>query len=176
MKLRAGLPSLRRLPQANVVMAAIEGSASREGFRICEYTVQIDHLHLMVEADSRQALGRGMAALKVSLARRFNRLFRRRGPVAKERFHHRVLRTPREVRNALAYLLHNCHKHCDEQPGPDPVSSGWQFEGWDHALALHPRTLPRPLTWLLSTGWLQHWGPIPTLDPPWFTPRRPSRT
>ena len=40
-----------------------------------------------------------------------NRVFKRSGAVLAERYHVRVLRTPREVRNALAYLLLNARRH-----------------------------------------------------------------
>ena len=79
----------------------------------------------------------------------------------------RILRTPREVRNALAYVLLNARKHWRERHGaPPPVlldeasSSRW-FDGWRHVPGSRepPRESPEvvpPRTWLLSTGWRRH--------------------
>ena len=46
-----------------------------------------------------------------------NRVFRRAGSVLRGRYHVRVLRTPREVRNALAYVLLNTRKHWKQRTG-----------------------------------------------------------
>ena len=61
-----------------------------------------------------------------------NRLWKRLGKVFDDRFYDRVLRTPREVRNALAYVLDNARRHgVVIGPGePDPFSSGRWFDGW----------------------------------------------
>ena len=75
----------------------------RDGFRVCHYSIQRDHLHLLVESDGKEALGREMKSIAARLARAVNRVFGRRGPVLFGRYHLRALRTPREVRNALAY-------------------------------------------------------------------------
>jgi len=74
----------------------------RGSFRVVHYSVLRNHLHLVVEAAGRDALGRGMKAVGARLARAANRVFGRSGPVVLGRYHVRALRTPREVRNALA--------------------------------------------------------------------------
>ena len=66
---------------------------------------------MIVEAKDRDALGRGMKSIGSRLARAVNRVFKRAGPVLADRYHVRVLRTPREVRNALAYVLLNARRH-----------------------------------------------------------------
>ena len=80
-----------------------------------------------------------------------------------DRYHLRVSKTPREVRNALAYVLLNVRKHWRERYGaPPPVrldeaSSGCWFDGWrSGAVSREPqrdRAVARPRTWLLSLGW-----------------------
>ena len=80
--------------------ALVAGSAG--GLRVVEYTVQSNHLHLLVEVSNHPALSRGMIGLTVRLARGLNRLWRRRGRVFPDRYHARALTSPREVRNALA--------------------------------------------------------------------------
>ncbi|MEL7305169.1 MAG: transposase, partial [Myxococcota bacterium] len=74
-------------------------------------SVQGNHLHLVVEASNNEALSRGMQGLNIRLAKRVNRLFGRRGRLFSDRYHAHVLRTPREVQNAVRYLLNNGRKH-----------------------------------------------------------------
>ena len=79
-------------------------------------SVQSDHLHLLVEADTPTRLARGVQRLAVRAAKAINRVLRRRGSVWADRYHAHVLKTPREVRNALVYVLNNVRKH---MPGED---------------------------------------------------------
>ena len=69
-----GLPSLRGVRTFPVVLGALRAARERFGFRLLQFSVQHDHLHLIVEADSPRALARGMKGLSVRLARRLNRL------------------------------------------------------------------------------------------------------
>jgi hypothetical protein len=52
-----------------------------------------------------------MQGLAIRIAKGLNRLWGRKGKVFEDRFHERVLETPREVRTALAYLVHNARRH-----------------------------------------------------------------
>jgi hypothetical protein len=154
--------------------------ADRFGMRLVEFAVLSNHLHLVCEADDERALARGIKGLCVRIARALNRLWNRVGSVFSDRYHAHVLRTPREVRNALNYVLHNAALHGSRLGGPDPCSSGAWFDGWRHGLGLKPaaavellpRTpthaassspLPRALTWLLRVGWRRHGAldPVP---------------
>src|SRR5688572_33469309 len=81
--------------------------SEREGFRLVHFSVQGNHLHLIVEAEDAKTLGRGMQGLCIRIARGVNRLLRRRGKVFSDRYHRHDLQTPRETRNAMAYDLHN---------------------------------------------------------------------
>ena len=54
----------------------------REGFRIVQYSVQADHLHLVIEAESASVLSSGMRSFAVRVAMRVNRrVLCRRGRV-----------------------------------------------------------------------------------------------
>src|SRR5437016_1998319 len=79
----------------------------------------------------------------------------RRGSVWAERYHARALRTPREVRNALVYVLQNWRKHLPDARGLDPRSSATWFDGWTRmaptAVPCRPAIAPR--TWLAAIGW-----------------------
>ena len=130
------------------------------------YSIQRNHVHLIVEAAGRPALGRGMKAVGIRLARAVNRVVGRTGPVLLGRYHVRALRTPREVRNAIAYVLLNARKHWRERTGSAPpvrldeASSGVWFDGWSREPP-GPRPLgspevASPRTWLLGIGWRKH--------------------
>jgi hypothetical protein len=165
-KVRRGLPSLRRHSILREVEASLAALLARPGFRVLAYSVQSNHAHFLVEAESAPLLGRGAMALGARLARAANRAFGRRGGVLADRYHARVLRTPREVRHALAYVLLNFRKHLAQvgRRAPavvDPASSGRWFGGW--AKEVEPSRDPPPVataqSWLARVGWLR-WGRI----------------
>jgi REP element-mobilizing transposase RayT len=99
------------------VRRTLVAACERGEFRVAHYSIQRDHVHMIVEARGREALARGMKSVAARLARAVNRVFSRSGPVLDGRFHHRVLRTPREVRNALAYVLLNARRHFAKRSG-----------------------------------------------------------
>ena len=140
----------------------LDAAKERFGARVVHFSVQRDHLHLIVEAADVRALVRAMRALAIRLAMRLNRWWRRRGRVFADRYHARVLKTPREVRNALAYVLLNGRRHGVSGVGIDPCSSGAWFDGWadPSARALETTAIVAAArTWLLRVGWRRH-GPI----------------
>lgn len=141
-----------------------------ERFRVVHYSIQNNHVHLIVEAEDGQALSRGMQGLMIRLARAINRVLRRRGSLWTDRFHARALSGTLDARNVLVYVTCNFRKHEPGLPaGVDPYSSGVWFEGWREGgspplavavpeRALDPRASPvaAPRTWLLRRGWRQH--------------------
>jgi hypothetical protein len=154
-----------------VIREAIRAaSGSREDFRIVHFSVQSNHVHLLVEAADQRALGRGMQGLGIRIARGLNRLLRRKGSVFADRYHRHDLEGPRETRNGLAYVLQNFRKHerargrsC-ERNSVDPCSSGPWFQGWSRTpllVELEDSRSPvaTPETWFLRTGWMK-WGLI----------------
>ena len=83
---------------------------------------------------------------------------KRTGQLFKERYHARALSSPREVRNAIVYVLQNHLHHRPSRGLVDPCSSARWFDGWDQPLPV-PDTPPptaAPRTWLLNIGWLRH--------------------
>lgn len=92
-------------------------ACERGDFRVNHYSLQGDHAHLIVEARGKDALARGMRSIAARLARALNRVAGRSGPVMDSRYHSRSLRTPREVRRALAYVLLNARRHLRKQKG-----------------------------------------------------------
>lgn len=163
MKLVRGLPSLRARGARELVFGAFAASTERHGMRLVHFSVQTNHLHLVVEARDGVALSRGMQGLSVRIARGLNRLWSRAGRVLADRFHSRILRTPREVRYALGYVLNNARKHGLRVSGIDPCSSGSAFDGWRDRRRPAGRSEPtqRAITcvarsWLLTIGWRRH--------------------
>lgn len=123
------------------------------GFRVVHFSVQGTHVHLIIEADTLTLLSRGMQGLGVSMAKRINFTLRRSGPAFDDRYFARRLRSPREVSNAVEYVIHNHAQHLRRQglpvpPQPDAFSS----EALRDAV---PRLVAEPETWLLRVGYLR---------------------
>jgi hypothetical protein len=144
-------------------------------FRLLQFSVQRDHVHLIVEASDQRALSSGVRSVAIRIARYVNELLSRRGPLWGDRWHGRALKTPREVRNALAYVLGNFRKHARRPlpPGVDRYSSGAWFDGWrdfERCSGLAPPftreqaavelatecPVSRARSWLARVGWRRH--------------------
>jgi REP element-mobilizing transposase RayT len=153
-----GLPSLRGARVVRRIEESFRRGCSRGDFRLVHYSLQRDHVHLIVEAADSRSLGRGVRSLLIRVARAANRVWDRRGAVIGDRYHLHRLRSPREVRNAIAYVLHNVRKHLGEaivQDRIDPASSGRWFWG----RGADARAVAAPRSWLLAVGWMRH-GPL----------------
>ena len=158
------------------IEAAFRRGNERKQFRLVHYSIQDDHAHLIVEANGAFALGRGMKSLASLFAFAVNRALGRTGRVLADRYHLRVLKCPRQVRNAIAYVLLNARKHAEQRiqrlrksglrnvpalrndGAIDHASSGRWFEGW-RAKVRRDGSVPAvapPHTWFLRTGWRMH--------------------
>jgi len=142
--------------------------------RVVHYSVQQNHVHLIVEAAHKKSLTEGMRGISVRFARGINRVLARRGRVIGQRYHARPLTNPRAMRSALRYVLLNWRHHGARENAWDPCSSAMMFPGWIRA----PREMPHmsdvdeigvtvvvPTRWLLTKGW-RRYGPIDVLDVP----------
>ena len=166
LRVRRDVPSLRTRVFVHEFKRSLAQACERGAFRVVHYSLQGNHVHLIVEAAGKRALGSGMKSISARLARAVNRVFARKGPVLDGRYHLRVLKTPREVRNALAYVLLNARKHWVERRGAAPparldeASSGRWFEGWKKAPRSPTHSPAREVagarTWLLSKGWRRY--------------------
>lgn len=76
------------------------------GLRITHFSLQYNHIHLIVEAETNRILETGMRSLTVTFAKGL-----KMGKVQIERYHLHVLRSLRETRNAVLYVLFNRQKH-----------------------------------------------------------------
>jgi putative transposase len=149
-RVRNDAAKLRSKACFRAIAPALAAARERFGFRLVHFSVQSNHLHLVAEAEDRDALARGMQGLGVRVAKALNRVLARRGKVFADRYHAHVLRSPREVANAVAYVLGNALVHAarrGERVNPeaiDPMSSAWERE-----------VVVQPRTWLLRWGWLR---------------------
>jgi putative transposase len=175
----ADVGRLRRRDGYAAVRRALMVCVGREAFRIPQISIQANHVHLLVEADDKRALADGLRAFMIAAARRRNRATGRTGRVF-ERFHMTVIRTPRQARHALGYVLCNWRRHREDLAGArqrrtpiDPYSSGPRFDGWRDPpadLRLPPGYEPLPTgaarSWLLTVGWRAHHPPLDWADVP----------
>lgn len=148
-----------------------------EDCRITQLSIQGTHIHLLVEAENRDALAKGMQAFKISAAKHINaavsragswwerrrmavRPKRRKGSVFSDRYHVRVITSPLQARRELAYVLNNWRKHGEDARGVartwrvDPFSTGWSFAGW-------AERADQPFVWKLR----ETYDPIPVYGP-----------
>jgi hypothetical protein len=79
-------------------------SFARSNFRIVHLAVLPRRVDLIIEADDKAALARGMQGFQVSAARWLNREARRSGTVFLDRYRMRILRTRVDVRDAIGRL------------------------------------------------------------------------
>ena len=141
--------NLRSRRSFRVIEAALRIGGDRFDVRVVQFSVQGNHIHLLVEAPNRRALGRAIQGFSIRVAKGLNRMMGRSGRVFDDRYHARVLRTPTEVRHAIHYVRGNARKHAAQRgetysPGyVDPYSSAGAPD-----LALPPAQ-----TWLLRAGW-----------------------
>lgn len=178
--LRARLNQLRTQFVFPTIQLALLRATRRdpERFRVVHFSVQHNHVQLVVEASDQRALSSGVSGLAIRVARYVNELLSRRGRFWAERWHGRALKTPREVRNAIVYVLANARKHARVPlpTGMDPYSSARWFDGWRDFRAdagVPPPVFERrtwrdnqneqptvfdfaPQTWLCRVGWRRH--------------------
>ncbi len=168
--------SLRTHRLYRIVRRVLVAAAKRyTEFRIVEYSVQDNHLHLIGEAESERWLSRGMQGFNIRLAKAINgALGREKGQVIRHRYSSKILTTPLQIKNSLLYVLHNGRRHavdmeCFRSGWVDPYSSAVRFKGWDAPIAAEhrraiergvgpPAELPAAKSWLLETGWWEKQG------------------
>ena len=166
------LRSLRVKRTYAIIRRCFEIACDRFGFRLVQFSVQADHIHMICEADDRKALSRGLQGLRIRVAKALNKLWQRKGSVFRGRYHEHILTTPRQVRNALTYVLNNVRKRLPHEKlhrGLDVCASGFWFRGWAATPRVNLPAVDPPVTgsesWLLNVGWQRH-GLIHTTEAP----------
>ena len=167
----SGTPNLRSERLTAIVREEIRG-ASAHGIRVVHCSIQTNHLHLIVEANTGSDLSRGVQRLASRVARLMNIAVGRRGRFWRERYHRVDLSTPRQVRNALVYCLFNVRKHAR---GPEAerarrvldvrCSSVAWVDAWEAdddlkariaAARAGPPLVAAPRTYLARRGWRRY--------------------
>jgi REP element-mobilizing transposase RayT len=141
----------KALREATIAVARRELHDHPENaFRIVHISIQRNHIHLIVEAQHKMALSRGMQSFQISAAKHLNRAVsvksvraafgpkwrtdaryraamrhRRRGTVFPDRFHQEIITTPKQARHALAYVLNNWRKHREDRAG---LAATWKVD------------------------------------------------
>jgi putative transposase len=138
-----GVGHLRSYRFVQAIQTALKAASERLGMRVVHYSIQDNHLHLLVEAEGAAALSRAMQGLSIRIARRVNAAGRRHGKVFVDRFHAVILKSPRQVANARRYVLEN-HRHHTREHLP---------AHWRDPLSTAKSPLAPPATWLLKEGW-----------------------
>jgi REP element-mobilizing transposase RayT len=105
LRMENDIARLRKRDQYREIRTALRRSGHRSDFRIVHFSIQGNHVHLVCEPLTKDALARGMMSFKSSCAKRLNRLAGRHGRVFADRYHVRYLENPAQVRNALCYVL-----------------------------------------------------------------------
>jgi hypothetical protein len=168
--------TLRRRKAYRAVRGALlRCAAVRSDYRVVHVSLQRTHVHLLVEADDRRALARGMQGFAISAAKRLNReLGRARGDVFAFRYHATAITTPAQARNALAYVLNNWRRHRADRYSiarVDPYATAYAFEPWRVARPPSEDALPvvAATAWLFTDGWRRagpiYMGEVPGPDP-----------
>jgi len=175
LRVEKAIGTLRRLSLYHAVRKALRSILGRTDFRVVDVSLQDGHVHLIVEADNKTALAKGMQAFQIVAARFLNQAVskergrRRTGRVFSDRYHPKVITSPLAARHARAYVLNNWRRHGQDRgvaSRVDRFSSGVSFDGWKETggadfLKLlpadyEPLPVSRPQTWLLSVGWRRH--------------------
>lgn len=144
-------------------------AAKKHKLHVLHFSIESNHLHMIVECENNRALTTGMKSLAGTLGKTIRKICGGTGAVFKGRFHMRVLRNPTQRKNGLAYVLLNQSKHEGLIPYVDRYSSAEHFRAWKKLLGkrmgpLLPRSprsrelpsyLSLPQSWLIREGWLR---------------------
>ncbi len=175
LRVRDGLPSLRRGAFIREIRKSFGEMGERGDFRLLHYSFQTDHVHLIVEASNQNALGRGMMAINSRIAHAVKRVYCVVGDVISGAYHAHLLKTSMEAYRAIAYVLMYIRKHWRQKHGEPPnrvqideASSARWFEGFTRTLPADrtgKREVGHPKSWLLTRGLEKHGLINPALIP-----------
>ena len=163
LRMRDHVYNLRAWRCYRVLRRALIIGSNRFGMRITHFSVQGNHVHLIVEAEDRRALSRGVQGLAIRMAKGLNRVMAKHGKIFADRFHARILRTPTETRRAVHYVLFNRARHAQAWRARDARRRGRRIANYgtnrplliDERCSLADReVVVEPRTWLL-----RHAGP-----------------
>ena len=97
--------SIRNKESLRLLKKAILNARSK-GLQVIHFSLQSNHIHLIVEATDNNTRTKGMRSLTITFAKGLMQ-----GRIQVQRYHLHVLRSLRETRNAVFYVLFNQQKH-----------------------------------------------------------------
>jgi len=97
--------SIRNKECLQILKRSIQNARSH-GLRVLHFSLESNHIHLILEASNNTVLTKGMRSLTITFAKGVEK-----GRIQIERYHLHVLRTLRETKNAIHYVLFNHQKH-----------------------------------------------------------------
>ena len=173
LRAKTGLPSFRQQRVHRLLAEVLRAQRRRrykDAFRVLHFSIQANHVHLVIEADTEHAEGyvplrAGISGFEIAFARRLNMMLGRKGKVWADRYHRHDLKTPKETWFGLAYVFDNYTHHGEKSYGEgvvDVYSSACMFDGWagDHFVPIEDDRWRWPIcrahTWLARTGYLVH--------------------
>lgn len=142
------VPNLRAKKLWRVVRRVVVAAAQRFGqmFRIVEYSVQGNHLHLIVEAHNQRELSRGMQGFGIRLAKNLNLRLQRQGALLHDRYFARELRNPLQTARAIDYVRRNMDLHRYRASG----RAAWLVDAYSTQHQTLRAELPAAGTWLVD--------------------------
>jgi len=144
MRMAPTVYNLRSRRSFAVIARALVIAGERFGVRILEFSVQGNHIHLVVEAATHEALSRAMQGFSIRVAKNLNAMMNRRGRVLASRYHARVLTKPFDAWNVVRYVRNNHRRHMAQ------VGKFLPPTFVDPFASPHPDVdLPVPRTWIL---------------------------
>ena len=169
LKVRRDVPNLRTRALGRLLFDAFAAARERLGMRLTHFSIQHNHLHLIVEAAHKPSLSRALQGLAIRIAKRLNARLDRSGSVFADRYHARALTSPLVVGNVVRYVLNNYRRHHGRSAARPPhywadfFSSVDYFDGFrplpngripcaEVALGRAP-PVASAKTWLLRVGW-----------------------
>jgi REP element-mobilizing transposase RayT len=158
LKVRATVGDLRTEKRFARIQRAFFFACDHLKMRLLQFSIQDNHVHLIVEAADHEALATAMQGLAIRLAKGVNRVSSRQGTVFADRYHAHLLKTPSEVRNAVHYVLNNRRKHrpsthpwdVDEYSSASGEACWYVGDGGEAAMVI-----VAPRTWLGRRSCLQ---------------------
>jgi REP element-mobilizing transposase RayT len=178
LRTRRGFPELRLGRVYRALGPVLRRYFGRDDFRIVHISIQQNHLHMLIEANDRRALTRGMQSFAINAARAISVAWGRAGKVWAHRYHATQITSPRQARNTLAYVLNNWRRHQQDFANGrmltakiDEFSTAILFTGWVGRprwacpKGYVPLPASPPRTDLLARAW-QRFGLIDPFEAP----------
>jgi REP element-mobilizing transposase RayT len=162
-KLKPGFESLRKPRVLRVLEPAFRKGKEKKGFRLIAWSLQDNHIHLVVEGESTEEVARGRQGLGVSITKRLNKRWERvgQGSVFLDRHGKKPMKGFHHRRRGMGYVHGNAKRHGHVLPKGEPdrySSAPW----WPWCLQKFRRPLRSPP--VAKSRYLHAEGVIVSLD------------